>query len=279
MTDEQRGDVGPQPHGNGRRERLPPAARGRAALGRQRLRRRLRVRRTPGNTLELASHLYCGQPESDTSARRRQTNGDGSEFVAWCSDGGLHVVAEGSSSFLDHAENDLQVSPLVAPGSTTTTTTPTAQTSPAVSASFVSADHGWVLERNGAIDETVDGGATWNTKGSLGVPGEGTANSLRRRDARIRTRRSREPWPLPVHHHRRGHDLDETTASSVCQRVRLRDLARRRLRGRGATRCPVPFVVVARRPPLLDRERARDGPRARVRSSPSSSSSRAAAAG
>ena len=63
---------------------------------------------TPGNTLELASHLYCGQPESDTSTRRRQANGDGSHFVAWCSDGGLHLVAEGSSTFLDQAATALQ---------------------------------------------------------------------------------------------------------------------------------------------------------------------------
>jgi hypothetical protein len=128
-----------------------------------------------GNAIELAANLYCGAPGSDTSTRRRDTNGDGSHLVAWC-DGQLHVVAEGSQTFLDHAANDLQVGALAAPGAapttttspaTTTTTAPVATPSPAVSASFVSPNQGFALEQNGRVDATSDGGATWTVAGSL----------------------------------------------------------------------------------------------------------------
>jgi photosystem II stability/assembly factor-like uncharacterized protein len=37
----------------------------------------------------------------------------------------------------------------------------------------VSADHGWVLEKNGAIAETTDAGATWHRIGSVGSTTEG----------------------------------------------------------------------------------------------------------
>ncbi len=110
----------------------------------------------PSNSLELASNLYCDQPESDTSTRRRQTNGDGSEFVSWC-EGTLHVTAEGSTEFVDHAEHDLQIT---RPG--------TPVSSPAASASFISPDTGWVLEQNGTVAETTDGGRTWAPSGHVG---------------------------------------------------------------------------------------------------------------
>jgi hypothetical protein len=134
--------------------------------------------RVPGNNVELASHLYCGQPESDTSAHRRLTNGDGTKGVSWC-DGELHVSAGGADNFINLADTQLQISalhqpvgtsPVNAPTTTTTSTTAPspAHNSPPVSASWVSPDHGWVLEQSGSIAQTTDGGTTWHTVGSLG---------------------------------------------------------------------------------------------------------------
>jgi hypothetical protein len=126
----------------------------------------------PGNYVELAAHLYCGQVGSDTSAHRRLTNGDGSKGVSWC-DGDLHVSAGGTSAFLDLAATKLYISPLgpatigTPVTSSTTTTTPLASAAPAVSASFVSPDQGWALESNGRVDETTDAGATWHPVGSV----------------------------------------------------------------------------------------------------------------
>jgi photosystem II stability/assembly factor-like uncharacterized protein len=59
---------------------------------------------------------------------------------------------------------------IVGGGSTTTTTTaPVAPKSgKAYSASWVSASHGWVLETDGTIAATTDGGTTWARVGSLG---------------------------------------------------------------------------------------------------------------
>jgi photosystem II stability/assembly factor-like uncharacterized protein len=132
---------------------------------------------TGANQVEVASHLYCGQPESDSTARRRFVNGDGSRGVAWCT-GALHFSATGSTSFVDLAANKLQVSsagtPLTSTSTTTTTTTstPTPTNAPAVSASFVSLQHGWVLENDGQVVETSDGGRTWNQVGNIGMPTE-----------------------------------------------------------------------------------------------------------
>jgi hypothetical protein len=126
--------------------------------------------KVPGNTLELASNLYCGQPGSDTSTRRRQTNGDGSEFVSWCQ-GTLHVTAEGSPKFLDQAEHDVQIDLPATPNTTTTTptTAPSAPSSGAVSASFVSRDHGWALDRSGFVWVTTDGGSSWKELSQVAV--------------------------------------------------------------------------------------------------------------
>ena len=55
--------------------------------------------------------------------------------------------------------------------SPTTTTLPAATPSGAVSASFVSADQGFVLEANGQVDATSDGGTTWHRVGSAGSVG------------------------------------------------------------------------------------------------------------
>jgi photosystem II stability/assembly factor-like uncharacterized protein len=43
----------------------------------------------------------------------------------------------------------------------------------AVSASFVSAAHGWVLEKDGTVAETTDGGSSWHRVGSLGSASDG----------------------------------------------------------------------------------------------------------
>jgi photosystem II stability/assembly factor-like uncharacterized protein len=84
----------------------------------------------------------------------------------------LHVAASGSQSFVDGADRSLQVSPLTPAGvvpttttTTSTTTVPSATPSPAISASFVSPDHGWVLQENGSVVRTTDGGRTWSTVG------------------------------------------------------------------------------------------------------------------
>jgi len=127
-----------------------------------------------GNLLELADHLYCGQPESDTSKHRRFTNGNRTHGVSWC-DADLHVVATGTPSFVDLADRQLQVSASTPPVgettttiATTTTTAPVAgNTQPALSASFVSPNQGWVLQRDGRIDTTADGGAIWKVLGQL----------------------------------------------------------------------------------------------------------------
>ncbi|MDQ1481735.1 MAG: hypothetical protein QOI44_2596, partial [Actinomycetota bacterium] len=119
------------------------------------------------NQLELASHLYCGQKESDTSVRRRFENENGSG-VAWCA-GDLHLSATRTKTFVDLAESHLQVIGAPTPASTTTsTTTPPPTNTPAVSASFVSATHGWVLQRGSAAAETTDRGSSWKTVGSVG---------------------------------------------------------------------------------------------------------------
>ena len=126
-----------------------------------------------GNLLELANHLYCGQPESDTSAHRRFTNGNRTHGVSWC-DGDLHVVASGAPSFVDLADRQLEVStpassvdlrPTLPSTTTTTTTLPAGAPSKPMSASFVSPEHGFVLEQDGSIAETRDAGSTWNTIG------------------------------------------------------------------------------------------------------------------
>src|SRR5205814_534581 len=116
------------------------------------------VPRNGANQLELASHAYCGGPSADSSTHRQFTQGDGTPGVAWC-DGGLHVSATGSAAFVDGVDRGLQTSGLSAP-STTPTTTPSTTTvavtpsSPAISASFVSPDQGWVLQRSGDIADT-----------------------------------------------------------------------------------------------------------------------------
>jgi photosystem II stability/assembly factor-like uncharacterized protein len=56
--------------------------------------------------------------------------------------------------------------------STSTTTTPTRLPSHAVSASFVSPQHGWVLEQNGSVAESTDGGMNWRALGSVGALAE-----------------------------------------------------------------------------------------------------------
>jgi len=134
------------------------------------------------NEVELASHLYCGQPESDTSTHRRFVNGDGSHGVSWCA-GALAVAASGTQSFVDAADRGLHVSDPASPApptatesttttTSTTTTVPTATSSPAASASFVSPDHGWALQQDGNVAETTDGGRTWHPVGS-GAVGRG----------------------------------------------------------------------------------------------------------
>ena len=93
MTDAQREPVGAQPDRHRRRQRLPRAARERAALDRQRLRRRLRRAVSGSNGSSSRRTSTAAQPESDTSAHRRFTNGDGSRGVSWCV-GDLHVSGD-----------------------------------------------------------------------------------------------------------------------------------------------------------------------------------------
>ena len=138
-----------------------------------------------GNYVELEGHTACGQPESDTSTRRRFTNA-GSSGVAWCA-GDLHISATGTKGFVDLAASDLQVTGAITQVSPSTSTTTTTTTTPAVaptnaaSASFVSPKHGWLVEHDGTVVETTDGGLTWRPVGSLGV---GVANvKLRFADA------------------------------------------------------------------------------------------------
>ena len=146
---------------------------------------------TEANGLEIASHLYCGETGSDTSARRRFVNGDGSRGVSWCSPGPLHLSATGSRAFIDLAANELQVSPLTPPVGGTDTTSPTTTTTPtkaskpfvvpppfAVSASFVSATTGWALEQGATcgdvcdfhVVQTTNGGSTWAQVGKVRLP-------------------------------------------------------------------------------------------------------------
>jgi hypothetical protein len=65
----------------------------------------------PGNHLELATHHFCGQEESDSAAHRRFVDDDGTHGVAWCVDDDLHVSATGTKRFVDQVDADLQVSP------------------------------------------------------------------------------------------------------------------------------------------------------------------------
>jgi hypothetical protein len=60
-----------------------------------------------------------------------------------------------------------------APGTPTTAPTHAITVAePSVSASFVSSQQGFALERNGQIDATADGGTTWHRAGNLGRSGE-----------------------------------------------------------------------------------------------------------
>ncbi len=129
----------------------------------------------PGNVVELGSHTACGQPESDTNVRRRFTDKPGPHLdavagVAWCA-GDLHVSATGTKTFVDLAADELEIGFLATPATstTTTTTTPAATSARAISASFVSRTHGWVLLQSGAIGETTDGGRSWKTIASVGA--------------------------------------------------------------------------------------------------------------
>ncbi|MDQ1462130.1 MAG: hypothetical protein QOI08_3614 [Actinomycetota bacterium] len=131
----------------------------------------------PGNRVELDPHLYCDQPESDTAARRLDISG-GTHGVSWCEGKDLHVSASGSANFAGLAYDGLQVSRLAPPTTgpvstavTTTTTTAPVSAPNAVSATFVSPKHGWVLRRTGAVAETRDGGASWSEVGSLASAG------------------------------------------------------------------------------------------------------------
>src|SRR5262249_30023922 len=101
----------------------------------------------------------------------------------WC-DGSLHLVAQGASQFVDAAATKLEVSPFPerrAP----TITTPPEQPKPTIdlvaeSATFVSPDEAWALERYSGcshdpcrswIAHTSDGAKTWKIVGTLsGVP-------------------------------------------------------------------------------------------------------------
>jgi hypothetical protein len=134
----------------------------------------------PGNRVELDPHLYCDQPESDT-AHRRPSNSNGTFGLSWCVNKELHVAASGSASFAVEA-GALQVDPLGTPLTrtttpTTTTTLPPHTAIPAESASFVSADQGWVLQRDAGcshdpcrsrIAHTTDGGKTWQALSVVG---------------------------------------------------------------------------------------------------------------
>jgi photosystem II stability/assembly factor-like uncharacterized protein len=124
----------------------------------------------PGNVVELGSHTACGQPESDTTTRRRFTD-EGGSGVAWCA-GDLHLAVTGTESFVDLAASDLKVTGPITEASpsttTTTTTTPAPTNAPAVTASFISPKHGWVLQRGSQLSETTDGGLSWKTIGSVG---------------------------------------------------------------------------------------------------------------
>ncbi len=128
---------------------------------------------TPGNALELAAHIACGRPESATSVRSRFNDPSGTG-VAWCA-GDLHLSATGKKPFIDLAASELQVtgaitqaSPTTETTTTTTTTTPAVPPANAVSASFVSTNQGWILEKDGTVAETTDKGTSWSTVGSLG---------------------------------------------------------------------------------------------------------------
>jgi hypothetical protein len=130
----------------------------------------------PGNVVELDPHLYCNEPGSDTNVRRKGSSADGRHGVSWCVAKELHVSAHGTARFAELAATQLEVSPLgtllTAPptSTTTTTTTATPTNAPAVSASFVSPEHGWVLQKSGEVAETTDGGKSWSAVGSLRMP-------------------------------------------------------------------------------------------------------------
>ena len=146
----------------------------------------------PGNVVELDPHLYCDGPESDSSARRRGTGG-GTHGVSWCVDKEMHVSAHGTAPFADLAFSGLKVDPLGTPltsppstSTTTTTTTPTPTNAPAASASFVSPTHGWVLQSNGALAETTDGGLSWKAESvrSFDLPADFVTAQIRFADSK-----------------------------------------------------------------------------------------------
>lgn len=129
------------------------------------------------NSVGLTAHAYCTAPESKSSVRKRTTNEGGSITVSWCVGRNLRVNVVGSPAFVKLSDK-LVVGDFVNPGgglvptsTTTTTTTPAVAPANAVSASFVSADHGWLVESNGDVVETTDAGATWHASGSLGRSG------------------------------------------------------------------------------------------------------------
>jgi photosystem II stability/assembly factor-like uncharacterized protein len=133
----------------------------------------------PGpNHLWLRSHLECPKKDSDTSVRQRFDNEDG-PGVAWCA-GALYLSAMGTKSFVDLAATQLQVSPLGTP------TTPLASNALAMSATFISPQHGWVLQRGSQVSETTDGGLSWKTVASVGtvVPEDYVVAQIRFADAK-----------------------------------------------------------------------------------------------
>ena len=271
MTDAQRATWARSLTGTRRRQRLSRAARGRAALARQRIRGRVR-RRARATASSSTPHLYCDQPGSDTSAHRQFTNERRIRRV---------VVRRRPArrrhrarhDFVDLAAEQLQVEPLgIADhehdNSTTTTTTTTVPAGPpsAVSASFVSPTHGWVLEqqrrrrrdhrrRTHAGDRVGSLGSTSRTRRS--------ASPTRRTASRFRPF---EPNPAIVDGDRRRRRTWTTLARTVLRhRLRPRDLARHRVRGRVRQHAQVPHLVepgrhTSRGPRTRSRSRSAAGP-------------------
>ena len=147
---------------------------------------------TASNNLSFDSHEVCGHAPTAVSMDPISTpflSGTLQQGnVQWCVEKVLHVQATGSAGFLTSALHDLEVTPLLpAPArpvaSTTTTTAPrVASNGSAESSSFVSPEHGWVLEQSGRIDETTDGGALWHAIGQVALTSD-TAVHIRFADS------------------------------------------------------------------------------------------------
>ena len=80
----------------------------------------------------------------------------------------LSVTNHSTTTVAPTSSTSTSTNPGVVASSTTSTSVPTPTNAPAVSASFVSPQHGWVLQRGGAVAESTDGGLSWKSIANVG---------------------------------------------------------------------------------------------------------------